>query len=59
MSTASCSTTGVDMATKCGDNVMAAHDGVVLSGRTTTTPLHGLAGTDLTLYKNHLRGGRL
>jgi murein DD-endopeptidase MepM/ murein hydrolase activator NlpD len=43
---------GVDMATKCGDNVMAAHDGVVLTAGRDYADFMGWLG-DLTLYKNH------
>jgi murein DD-endopeptidase MepM/ murein hydrolase activator NlpD len=41
---------GVDMATKCGDNVMAAHDGVVLTAGRMYVDFMGWNG-DLTLYK--------
>ena len=41
---------GVDMATHCGDNVMAAHDGVVLTAGRDYVDYMGWNG-DLTLYK--------
>jgi murein DD-endopeptidase MepM/ murein hydrolase activator NlpD len=41
---------GVDMATHCGDNVMAAHDGVVLTAGRDYVDFMGWNG-DLTLYK--------
>lgn len=41
---------GVDMATHCGDNVMAAHDGVVLTAGRDYVDFMGWNG-DLTAYK--------
>jgi murein DD-endopeptidase MepM/ murein hydrolase activator NlpD len=46
---------GLDIATQCGDKVLAAHDGVVLTAGRQFDDYLGWQG-DLTAYKDHMAG---